>query len=81
MRLARVERGEGPRDRLLVAVVRALGGGRLPDVVRTLRYRPSFFGGLHNALTQEVMRGPSAWSEGERELMAAFVSDLNQCLF
>jgi len=27
------------------------------------------------------MRGPSAWTVGERELFAAFVSRLNQCLF
>jgi len=28
-----------------------------------------------------VMRGPSDWSVGERELFAAFVSSLNQCPF
>jgi len=28
-----------------------------------------------------VMRGPSPWSVGERELFAAFVSRLNQCVF
>jgi AhpD family alkylhydroperoxidase len=27
------------------------------------------------------MRGPSDWSVGERELFAAFVSNLNQCRF
>jgi len=27
------------------------------------------------------MRGPSMWSVGERELFAAFVSRLNQCVF
>ena len=31
--------------------------------------------------TQAVMRGPSEWSIGERELFAAFVSRLNQCDF
>lgn len=81
MRLANVERGEGVRARLLITMVRAVSGGRLPDVVRTLMYRPSFFGKHHNALTQAVMRGPSPWSVGEHELMAAFVSALNQCLF
>ena len=30
-------------------------------------------------LTHEAMRGPSAWSVGDRELMAAFVSKLNEC--
>jgi len=28
-----------------------------------------------------VMRGPSEWSVAERELFAAFVSSLNQCVF
>jgi hypothetical protein len=27
------------------------------------------------------MRGPSDWSDGERELFAGFVSHLNQCPF
>jgi hypothetical protein len=42
-------------------------------------YRPEFFGGLNGKLTQELMRGPSAWSVGDRELMAAFVSRTNAC--
>ena len=28
-----------------------------------------------------ALRGPSDWSAGERELFAAFVSSLSQCLF
>jgi len=28
-----------------------------------------------------VMRGPSPWSVGERELFAAVTSRLNQCVF
>lgn len=31
--------------------------------------------------TQDVLRGPSAFSVGERELIAAYVSALNQCQF
>ncbi|WP_210254853.1 carboxymuconolactone decarboxylase family protein [Methylocapsa sp. S129] len=33
------------------------------------------------AVTHEAMRGPSAWSVGDRELMAAFVSKINACEF
>jgi hypothetical protein len=62
-------------------LVRVLSGFRAPDVVRTLRYRRRLFGGPHSAHTQAVMRGPSEWSVGERELFAAFVSRLNQCQF
>lgn len=80
MRLKAPERGH-LSSRLLYAVIRAASGFRAPDVVRTLRYRPGFFGGPHSAHTHAAMRGPSAWSVGERELFAAFVSRLNQCHF
>ena len=81
MRLKAVERGERLSNRLLYVMIRVVSGFRAPDVVRTLRYRRSFFGAPHGAHTQAVMRGPSAWTVGERELFAAFVSRLNQCLF
>jgi len=58
-----------------------VSGFRAPDVVRTLQYRPQFFGRPHRAHTHEAMRGASAWSVGERELFAAFVSRLNRCEF
>ncbi len=32
-------------------------------------------------LFQEVMRGPSEWPIGDRELMAAYVSRTNACEF
>jgi len=81
MRLKAVERGDRLADRLLYGVMRITSGFRAPDVVRTLRYRKDFFGAPHRAHTQAIMRGPSAWTVGERELFAAFVSRLNQCLF
>jgi hypothetical protein len=46
-----------------------------------MRYRSHLFGKPLTAHTQAVMRGPSEWSIGERELFAAFVSRLNQCQF
>jgi hypothetical protein len=81
MRLKVVERGERLADRFRYALIRAVSGFRAPDVVRTLAYRKAFFGEPHAAHTQAAMRGPSAWTVGERELFAAFVSRLNQCLF
>ena len=50
-----------------------------PDVVRTLLYRPELFGHPFSLLVEGVLRGPSGWSVGERELFAAFVSRQNQC--
>lgn len=81
MRLRVVERGHRLPQKLFMAVVRVLSGHRVVDVVRTLLYRPEFFGAPMCAWTQAVMRGPSDWSVGERELFAAFTSRLNQCVF
>lgn len=51
------------------------------DVVRTMRYRSELFGRPFSAAMQQIMRGPSDWPVGERELFAAFVSVQNQCPF
>jgi len=55
--------------------------GYVSDISVALRYRPELFGRPFSELLQEVMKGPSAWTEAERELFAAFVSALNQCPF
>ena len=81
MRFPRAERGQRLGHRLLFGMIRLLSGHRAPDVVRTLKHRGAFFGTPHSQHTHEVMRGESAWTVGERELFAAFVSRLNQCLF
>ena len=81
MRLGNVARGDGFKHRLIFGVIRLSSGFRAQDVVRTLMYRPSFFGDPHSAHTHAVMRGESAWSVGERELMAAWVSRTNDCRF
>jgi AhpD family alkylhydroperoxidase len=43
------------------------------------RYRPDFYGTPMGIVTQEAMRGRSAWSVGDRELMGASVSKINEC--
>jgi len=67
MRLAVLDGEHAPPD--------ALG------VLKTLLYRPELFGGPFSDELHVVMRGPSEWSPGERELIAGFASHLNQCLF
>ena len=55
--------------------------GYVSDISLALRYRPELFGRPFAQLLQEVMKGPSEWTEAERELFAAFVSAQNQCPF
>ena len=51
------------------------------DIRRILSYRPELFGQPFSVYLQDVLRGPSDWSVGERELFAAFVSRKNQCSY
>lgn len=81
MRLAKVEHGHRFRERLKIGLIRLVTRRRVVDIIRTLLYRPEFFGTPISAWTQAVMRGPSDWTVGERELFAAFASRLNHCRF
>jgi hypothetical protein len=79
VRLANVRRGNRWPNRAFVWMI---GRRRpAPDVVRTIHYRSGFWGGPWSSALQDVMRGPSEWSIGERELFAAYTSYLNQCPF
>jgi hypothetical protein len=80
MRLPTVEHGRLP-SRLLFALIRVVSGFRAPDVLRTIFFRPAFFGTPFARLVQASLRGPSEWSVGEREMFAAFVSERNKCRF
>lgn len=51
------------------------------DIRRILSYHPEVFGQPFSAYLEAVLRGPSDWSIGERELFAAFVSRQNQCSY
>lgn len=81
MRLAVLDHGHGFATKALFAFIRLVTRHAAPDVLKTLKYRPAFFGEPMNEIFQEVMRGSSEWSIGERELMAAYVSKTNECEF
>ena len=78
MRLRAIKRGRGLPQRLKLLLIRVVSGRRL---VKSLLFRPEFFGRAMGEWTQAVMRGPSPWSVGERELFAAFTSRRNNCPF
>ena len=79
-RLAVLREGHAPEVQAEFERVRA-DGGFVSDVRQMLAYRPELCGRPLSEAFQDVMRGPSEWSVGERELMAAFVSAQNQCPF
>lgn len=81
MRLPEIDRGDSFANRLLISFISAVSGMRLPDAARVAFYHKNFFGVPLGAWTQAAMRGPSAWSVSERELMAAMVAKWNSCAF
>lgn len=79
MRLAILDRGHSIPTKALFAVIRLMTRQPVVDAVKLARYRTEFYGA--GPLTHEAMRGPSQWSVGDRELMAAVVSQANDCPF
>jgi uncharacterized peroxidase-related enzyme len=81
MRLDILNHGYGPGTKLLFALIRLFSGHPVPDAAKLVFYRPDFYGARAKEFTHEGMRGPSAWSVGDRELMAAYVSKVNESAF
>ena len=81
MRLHKVATGHRLPEKLKLVAMRVISRREPPDVIKTLLYRREFFGQPANRLFQACLRGPSEWTVGEREFMAAYVSRLNQCVF
>jgi AhpD family alkylhydroperoxidase len=81
MRLAILDNGHSFGTKVLFALIRTISRQPVLDVIKLVKYRADFYGGPMQGVTQEAMRGPSAWSVADRELMAAFVAKANQCEF
>ncbi len=79
MRLAILDSGHRFGTKLLFAFIRAVSRQATPGAVKLIMYRPDFFGNPMKSVTHEAMRGASMWSVGDRELMAAHVSKVNEC--
>ena len=80
MRLPGYELGAHRSQRAFVRLTRALGA-ELDDVGKVAVRRPGFFGKPLLGFANSLLRGPSPWSVGERELFAAVVSRANSCQF
>jgi len=74
VRLAVLVSGHTFGTKVLFALIRAFSRQPVLDVIKLVKY-----GGPMQRVTHQAMRGPSAWSVGDRELMAAFVAKTNQC--
>ena len=81
MRLKILNSGYDFGTKVLFAFIQLVSRQPMPDAARLVFYRPDFYGAPMKGFTHLAMRGPSAWSVGDRELMAAFVSKMNACAF
>ena len=81
MRPEVLNRGYGPATKLLFGLIRLVSRHPVPDAAKLVFYRPDFYGTRAKEFTHEAMRGPSAWSVADRELMAAYVSKVNESAF
>ena len=70
--------GTGARSEAIKAMQAA--GVPVPQIMHLFAFKPDRTDHLA-AFTQGVMRGPSPLLPGQRELIAALTSKLNQCLF
>lgn len=81
MRLSILDNGHRIPQKLLLGLTHLVTGTEAVDVIKVFMYRPHFFGKPFCDLAQVIMRGPSEWTVGERELFGAFTSKLNACTF
>src|SRR5712691_1869167 len=81
MRLRILDSGHGVCTKLLFALIRTASRQPVLDVIKLVKYRPDFYGRPMQAVTHDAMRGPSTWSVGDRELMAAYVAKTNHSEF
>ncbi len=81
MRLDILENGHRPSAKAFKRVAAWVFRHELDDVAKTAMHRPAFWGRPFFELGADVLRGPSFWTPGEREYLAAFSSRMNQCPF
>jgi alkylhydroperoxidase family enzyme len=78
LRDVEAHKGQGARSEAIAQMQAA--GIPVPQIMHLFAFKPERTKHLER-FTQEVMRGPSPLPPGQRELIAALTSKLNQCLF
>lgn len=81
MKLKNVESGHKLGDKLKLGAVGLIMREQPSDMLRVLLYRPDMFGRPLSEWIDVLLRGASDWTAGERELLAAMVSQTNECRF
>jgi uncharacterized peroxidase-related enzyme len=79
LRLAILDSGHGFTTKALFTLILAVSRQPVLDVIKLVKYRADFYGHPMQGVTHEAMRGPSSWSVGDRELMAALIAQTSQC--
>jgi len=81
VRLSILDHGHTLGKKALFWIIRTASRQPVPEALKLVAYRGDFYGDAAKEITHEAMRGPSAWTVAERELMAAIVSQANACEF
>lgn len=79
MRLKILDSGHSLGTKALFAFIGAVSRQPVLDAVKVVKYRSDFYGDPMSKVTRDAMRGQTAWSVGDRELMAALVAKTNEC--
>ncbi len=81
MRLGILEHGHTTEQKQLFEEMRARGV-RLSDMMKVCFYHTDFFGTpFLNFVDATLHEQPAFWTQGEKELFAAFVARLNECAY
>ena len=79
--LLNLEASLGLRAQAILRGMRLVSPTAPVDILKVFLYKPHYFGNPFCGLAQELMRGRSDWTVGERELLGAYVSALNHCVY
>lgn len=80
MRLEILKNGHTFLQKVQLSIIKIIMG-QIPGPIATLSYNRDFFGKHYALWLQNRMRKMDHWNIGEVELMAAYVSKLNQCQY